>query len=230
MPASSASGRDSMACPDRASSESKPALRWCPVRALAPRHRPRILAHLVALEAHDRHLRFGYAATEEHIARYVDQLDFERDEVFGVFNRRLELVAMTHLAYLERGSSRSRSAEFGVSVLPRLRGRGLGARLFDVAALHARNRGVDTLIVHALAENAAMLRIARSAGALLERDGSDATARLRLPPENLASHFEELVATQTAEIDYTLKRQARQIDDVMQSVCALIPGDATGDR
>lgn len=219
-----------MASLDRSPSERKPPLRWCPVRALAPRHRPRILAHILALEAYDRHLRFGYAATDEHIARYVDQLDFARDEIFGVFNRRLELVAMTHLAYLGRGSLPSRSAEFGVSVLPRLRGRGLGARLFDIAALHARNRGVDTLIVHALAENAAMLRIARSAGARLERDGSDATARLTLPPENLASHFEELVATQAAEIDYTLKRQVRQIDDVVQSVRELIPGDAPGDR
>lgn len=219
-----------MATVDRSSSARKPALRWCPVRALAPRHRPRIVAHLLGLDANDRHLRFGYAATDGHIARYVDQLEFERDEVFGVFNRRLELVAMTHLAYLERGESALRSAEFGVSVLPRLRGRGLGARLFEVAALHARNRGVDTLIVHALAENAAMLRIARSAGALLERDGSDATARLRLPPENLASHFEELVATQAAEMDYTLKRQVRQIDNVVQSVCALIPGDAPGNR
>lgn len=219
-----------MATVDRSSSARKPALRWCPVRALAPRHRPRIVAHLLGLDANDRRLRFGYAATDGHIAHYVDQLEFERDEVFGVFNRRLELVAMTHLAYLERGESPLRSAEFGVSVLPRLRGRGLGARLFEVAALHARNRGVDTLIVHALAENAAMLRIARSAGALLERDGSDATARLRLPPENLASHFEELVATQAAEMDYTLKRQVRQIDNVVQSVCALIPGDAPGNR
>ena len=31
--------------------------------------------------------------------RYVDGLDFELDEVFGVFNRRLEIVALAHLAF-----------------------------------------------------------------------------------------------------------------------------------
>src|SRR5688572_11684915 len=155
---------------------------WCPVRALAPRHRSRILAHLLSLDDADRYLRFGTIASDAQITRYVEGLNFERDEIFGVFNRRLELVAMTHLAYA--GENR---AEFGVSVLPRMRGRGIAARLFDLAALHARNRGVDTLIVHALTENTAMLRIARNAGAVLQRDGPDSTARLKLPREDFTS-------------------------------------------
>ena len=82
---------------DRAGPAAAP-FRWCPIRALAPRHRARILTHLLALDEADRHLRFGYAASDSHVGRYVDQLDFERDEVYGVFNRRLELVAMARLA------------------------------------------------------------------------------------------------------------------------------------
>ena len=49
-----------------------------------------------------------------------------------------------------RAESNSPYAEFGVSVASHLRGRGYGDRLFDHAALHARNRGIDTLLVHAL--------------------------------------------------------------------------------
>ena len=33
------------------------------------------------------------------MSKYVDMLDFEHDEVFGIFNRRLELIAMAHLAH-----------------------------------------------------------------------------------------------------------------------------------
>jgi GNAT superfamily N-acetyltransferase len=170
---------------------------WIPVRSLAPRHRPRILAHLLALPEHDRYLRFGLVAGDSQIARYVDLIDFERDEVFGIFNRRLELVAMAHLADLGAGGP-GRAAEFGVSVLPQQRGRGLGARLFERAVLHARNRHVDTLIVHALSENTPMLRIARAAGAQVVRDGPESDALLELPPETLGSHLEALLARQAS--------------------------------
>lgn len=198
-------------------------LRWCPVRPLAPRHRPRILAHLMALEERDRYLRFGHAASDGQVSRYVDQLDFDRDELFGVFNRRLELVAMMHLAYLGQDLRRPTSAEFGVSVLPRARGRGLGKRLFDLAALHARNRGVDTMVIHALSENSAMLRIARQAGAVLDRAGPESTATLKLPPEDLASHLEEMVDTHASEVDYRVKHHVRMMGAVAQTLRELLP-------
>lgn len=190
---------------------SRPSTLWVPLRPLAARHRPRLLAHLLALDETDRYLRFGFVATDEQIGRYVQGLDFERDAIYGVFDRRLRLVAFAHLAFGTEGGATS--AEFGVSVLPRLRGRGIGARLFDHGVLLARNRGVETLVVHALTENAAMLRIAAKAGARVERDGPDATARLRVPPETLASNLGEIVERQVGEADYQLKRGARQLDE-----------------
>ena len=167
--------------------------RWVPIRSLSERHRPRVLTHLLSLEPHDRYLRFGYAANDAQIGRYVDLLDFHRDEVFGIFNRRLELIAMAHLAYLPDTPNEAPMAEFGVSVIGKARGRGYGARLFDHAVLHARNRHIDTLLIHALSENTAMLRIARNAGASLIRDGGESEARLKLPSETVGSHFEELL-------------------------------------
>ena len=73
--------------------------RWVPIRSLAPRHRERIGEHLLQLSDEDRYLRFGYRASDLQVRRYVDVLDFDRDEIFGIFNRRLVLVAMAHLAY-----------------------------------------------------------------------------------------------------------------------------------
>ncbi|MDH4060685.1 MAG: GNAT family N-acetyltransferase [Aquincola sp.] len=187
---------------------------WVPIRPLAQRHRGRILLHLLALNENDRYLRFGYAASDVQVALYVDLIDFNRDEVFGVFNRRLELIAQAHLAALPG----DQEAEFGVSVLPKARGRGFGARLFDRALLHARNHGIDTLVIHALTQNVPMLRIVRAAGATVERAGGESTARLRVPRDDLRSHIGQIVETGAAEIDYRLKVQAQRTANVLDVI------------
>jgi len=193
---------------------------WVPIRSLARRHRRRIKDHLLSLDERDRYLRFGYPASDEQITRYAMGLDFERDEVLGIFNRRLELVAMAHLAYEPQPQRQGKPAmaEFGVSVLNKARGRGFGARLFERAALHARNRGIETLFIHALSENAPMLKIARNAGAKVERDGSESEAWLRLPPDTVASHVGEAIERHMAELDFQFKRHVRVLGDIIDGV------------
>jgi RimJ/RimL family protein N-acetyltransferase len=195
---------------------------WVPIRSLTPRHRDRIVRHLLELQEQDRYLRFGHAASDEQVMRYVQLIDFERDEVLGIFNRRLRLVAMAHLAYLRDTEGATAScAEFGVSVAARARGRGYGGRLFDLAALHARNRGVQTLLIHALSENAPMLRIARHAGAEVVRDGGESQALLQLPHDTLASQVEQIVESEAAEWDYRFKRQAQRMERLKAALSAL---------
>ena len=188
-----------------------------PIRSLGPSHRERIAIHLMALDPHDRYLRFGYSANDEQIARYVAGLDFERDEIFGIYNRKLELLAVAHLAFADH-LQHDLCAEFGVSVLAKTRGRGYGSRLFERAVMHARNEGVDMLFIHALTENTAMIKIARNAGAQLERAGSETDAYLRLPPATLDSRMSELVEEQIALTDYRLKVQARNFRDFLDGV------------
>lgn len=202
------------------------AARWAtfliPIRSLGPGHRERIAAHLRLLDGPDRYLRFGHHVTDEQIARYVAALDFDRDEVFGIYNRRLELLAVAHLAFAG-SSDAAEPAEFGVSVSKHARGRGYGTRLFDRAVMHARNAGVDRMYVHALSENAAMLHIARSAGATMERHGGETEAFLRLPPATTASRVSEALDEQLAQTDYQLKLHAhnwRQLIDGVQEVRA----------
>lgn len=203
----------------------KPRRIWVPVRSLTSRHRGRILTHLLALDEHDRYLRFGFAASDAQVRHYTDTLDFERDELFGIFNRRLELIAMAHLAYapLPGTAAGKAVAEFGVSVGAKARGRGLGARLFDHAILHARNRGIDTLFIQALSENTAMLKIARNAGASVVREGPESEAFLDLPPDNLATQVGEMVEGQAAEWDYRLKAQAQLVHHVMEALVGAKP-------
>ena len=191
-----------------------------PIRSLGANHRPRIATHLLSLSAHDRYLRFGYSAQDEQIHRYVEGLDFERDEIFGIYNRKLDLIAMAHLACAEEESCDS-CAEFGVSVLASARGRGYGARLFERAAMHAANEGISLMFIHALSENDAMLKIARNAGARIEREGSESEAFLQLPTSTLDSRMAEMVEQTVALTDYRIKVQAKQFWRVLAEIQAV---------
>lgn len=182
-------------------------LQWVPVKRLGAGDRQAMLRHLIGLDEHDRYLRFGYAANDPQIERYVDGIDLARDDLFGVFNHRLSLVALAHLAY--DPDPAVKVAEYGVSVSTHMRGRGFGKRLFAHAILFARNRGIDVLQVHALSENQPMLRIAAGAGAHVERAGSEAEACLRLPAADAGSRWEAWLETHAAGIDYSLKQLQR---------------------
>lgn len=191
--------------------------RWIPIRRLGERHRARLLGHLLRLNERDRYLRFGHAASDATLQRYVRALDFSRDEVFGIFSRRLELVATSHLAYVPEDEVApegtpvppGRMVEFAVSVLPAARGRGYGDRLFGHAIRHLRNQDVDRMFIHALSENTTMLHIARKAGALVTRSGGDAEAWLQLPRHSLGSRLQEWLDAHAAELSYGLRRQVR---------------------
>ena len=180
------------------------------VRELDDTHRAAALSHFLALEADDRHLRFGSPTSDAIIERYVANLNFNRDALFGVFNDALDLVGIAHLAYVPSANDGTRSAEFGVSVLHDDRHRGLGAALLARAAVHARNTHIDTLFVHCLAKNKAMMRLAQKLGMRVEFAYGDADAYLILPPANAQSILHEASQEQMADLDYALKANLKQ--------------------
>lgn len=188
-----------------------------PIISMTPEHAPELKAHMLALDVQDRYLRFGYQANDAQIERYVDQLDFERDDIFGIFNRKLQIVAMAHVAIM-REPGREALAEFGVTVSSYARGRGYGARLFERAVMHARNEKVTLMYIHALSENAPMIRIARNAGATIERDGAETDAYLRLPKRDLDSRLSEVLANQYAKANFHAKEDAQRFWSFMDDV------------
>lgn len=175
-----------------------------PIRQISARFQPQIAIHLLALGERDRYLRFGYAASDQQIRDYVKDIDFESDAVYGIFNRKLRLIAMAHLARMDNGAFGA-SAEFGVSVLEHARGRGYGKLLFERAATHAVNIGVERLYIYALSENTAMLHIAHKAGAVIEHMGGESEAWVRLPEPTFGSLLEERLASHVGYVDYWLK-------------------------
>jgi RimJ/RimL family protein N-acetyltransferase len=184
-----------------------------PVRELHAGHRDEILRHLLLLNEEDRRLRFGTQTPDEVIQHYVEGLDFNRDAIFGSFDSQLNLIGMAHLAYLPKTKGQPQAAEFGVSVLPNGRGQGIGTALLARASVHSRNTRIETLFVHCLANNKAMMHLAQKAGMRVEYAYGDADAFLKLPPANPGTIVEEAANEQWADFDYALKENFKRTND-----------------
>lgn len=189
------------------------------VRILTSADRGRLLTHFLSLGDDDRLLRFGQAAPDHVIESYVRGIDFVKDTVFGVFDSQLQLVGVGHLAYLP-ADKKGRTAEFGVSVLESARGRGVGTKLFERAAIRSRNTHVTTLYIHCLSRNATMMHIARKSGMKIERAYGEADAWLSLEPADHHSIVSEMLQEQAAVFDYAMKRMTRQTQTLIKSLTA----------
>lgn len=208
------SGNNPANTPAAAAERERPAVR---VKELSERDRHRILRHFLALDARDRHLRFGSRLSDELVTQYVNRLDFSRDTIFGVYNSKFKLVGVGHLAFAPReahpdsvsATLKERVAEFGVSVSVSGRGLGVGSKLFERAAIHCRNADVDMLYMHCLSSNQVMIHIAKKAGMEIHRDHGEADAYLKLLPASPGTVFKEAVEEQVASLDYALKANTR---------------------
>ena len=169
------------------------------IAQLGPHHRARVLQHFAGLSASDLWLRFGYVVTEEALRRYVRHLHFSRDALFGIFDDEAQLLALGHLGFDK--SAASKTAEFGLSVIPEMRRRGFGLRLLKRAAAHARNRGATHLMMTYVPENEALKNLAQRAAMHLVQDQDEPRAYLKLAPPSAASLMDETFSEMLAAID-----------------------------
>lgn len=155
----------------RSSTESAPSPDAArPMRRFGPADAPRILAHLLALDADDRLLRFSYAIRDEGIDAYVTKLDFARDHVHGLCSTHGDIVALAHVA------EHQGEVDFGLSVAPCYRRRGLGRALFCHVIALARLRDAARVVCHSVSP--AVLHMATSSG--FRRPGGCLVAPLTL--------------------------------------------------
>jgi GNAT superfamily N-acetyltransferase len=145
-------------------------------------------------------MRFGISISDRGVRSYLARIDFERDAIFGVSDDQLRLAGAAHLA---RAGAH---AELGISVLAGVRGRGIGGALLARAHTHARNWGVRTLFMHCLAENAAIMHLARKQGMQVVAAAGEADARLALPPADASSYLGAVFEQRVALFDYALKQ------------------------
>ena len=152
-----------------------------PVR-LAAHDRPALLEHFKSLGTEDRRLRFGNPFGDPGLEAYVARIDFAQDDVIAVRDECLRIVGAIHVARA------GQAAELGLSVLQGHRDVGIGTALFERALARVRNRGLSSIYIHCLVENAAMMHIARKLAMRVVRNGGETDAYLelgRLQPETL---------------------------------------------
>jgi GNAT superfamily N-acetyltransferase len=189
------------------------------IKELSERDRPYMLNHFLALSAEDRQLRFGAMLADEAVTKYVNNIDFTRDKIFGVYESTYNMVGVGHLAFappetlpaITDSPKVERVAEFGVSVAAPVRRMCVGTKLFDRAAIHCRNNGVDTLYIHCLASNRPMLCIAKKAGMEIHRDHGEVDGYLKLPDPNSATLLHEAVEERAASVDYALNQKFQRV-------------------
>ncbi len=170
---------------------------------LREHERGALLGHFLALGSEDRRLRFGSPIGDSAVHNYVERIDFADDGIYAIQDDRLQVVAAVHVART------GEAAELGLSVLPGYRGAHLGSALFGRAVMHLRNRGIATVYVHCLAENATMVHIARKHGMRLSTGACESDGRLELEPATAHTHLMEWVHDQRAFAVQAVRQQAR---------------------
>jgi RimJ/RimL family protein N-acetyltransferase len=156
-----------------------------PIVGLRESDRPYLQMHFLCLGREDRRLRFGAGVASQSIRDYVARIDFVRDRLFAVQGEEGSLAAVAHIVVS------GDTAEIGLSVVAGARRRGFGTALLARAIDHLRNLGVRRAFMHCLAENHAMMRIARNAGARIETYGAENEAWLCLAPATSDSFHRE---------------------------------------
>lgn len=126
-------------------------------------------AHLLRLEPKDRYLRFWGGAKDEVIRDYCARLDWSATVIVGAFvgadlRGVIELVRVRLVPHL--------AAEVALSVEGPWQNAGVGTELMRRMLTIARNRCIDRVYMHCLAENTRMQKIARKFEAnLILHDG-----------------------------------------------------------
>jgi GNAT superfamily N-acetyltransferase len=174
------------------------------IQRLGERDRSAVRAHFVALPADDRRLRFGSTLATGTIVDYVEGIDFARDALLGLYDPNGRLIGVAHVALGDD------DAELGISILPEHRRRGAGSALFSRAVAHARDCNVSKVYMHCLAENVAMMRIARRSGMKIVTALGDADAYLALSRPRASETAQECAPDPIALYDSALKANAQR--------------------
>lgn len=134
------------------------------IRKLWPHEWHRFRDHLLRLDKSSRRLRFAHAVADSFIEDYASRMTDMGALVVGAFVDD-EVRAAAELRKF--GDTWGREAEAAFSVERPFQDQGLGTELMGRVIRAARNRGVNSLYMSCLAENARMQSIARKHDASL---------------------------------------------------------------
>lgn len=148
---------------------------------LQPADRDRVWAHLMGLSAIDRQSRFGYAISDEGMARWLNTWDWETGMMWHPHGPNDPIVALVQLAPLQE-----EKWEMAFSVSPCARGLGWAHRLRDhgLALAQSLTPG-GQVVLQGSAWNRALVRVCQ--GAHVQIQQGDLLAVFDLPMKEKAA-------------------------------------------
>lgn len=159
-------------------------------RKLLPTDLSEFRAHLLRLSPDDRQSRFWASVTDRAIADYCTRMDWMKAIIIGCF----EDGRLRGAAELRFEDPRADwRAEVAVTVEGAFQGQGIATELLGQLIVIARNRGVKSLIMLCLLDNARMQRIARHYEGELKIEDGQVEAGIAMPfPTHLSLMQEAL--------------------------------------
>jgi acetyltransferase len=151
------------------------------LRPVRPEDEPVIVEAFRRLDPADVRLRF-FAPIKElphEMAARLTQIDYDREMALIGFGDGGGLSGPVGIARLSADPD-NLQAEFAVIVRSDLKGRGIGGLIMRELIAYARTRDIGTLVGDVLAENSAMLALARELGFTAETEDSG-IVRVKLP-------------------------------------------------
>ncbi len=127
-------------------------------RKLLPSELPQFRDHLLRLSPYDRHARFSGGVGPAYIEQYCRKFDWLTGILIGAFEDG-QLRGVAELRWLEPGFGRR--AEVAITVEEAHQDQGVGTELLRRTIVHARNRGLTSIVMLCLTDNGRVQSIIR---------------------------------------------------------------------
>lgn len=161
--------------------------------------------HLKNLSETDRYTRFCYNIKDENIDQFILSMLYHFDD-HHLFTATLgdKILGFGHLA--REGDN----WELAVSVEGSHQGQGVADRLMDFMVDWGTTRGVHSVFMHCITQNAKIQHLARKHGLrMVERDGAEITSRVDLPMPTPLDYTTEYIREQHELYNQIKDLQAR---------------------
>jgi len=162
-------------------------------------------SHLKDLSTVDRYTRFCYNIKDENIDQFILSILYNAGD-HHLFTAEVDgkLVGFGHLA--REGSN----WELAVSVDSNYQGQGVANSIMDFMIDWGTTRGVHSVFMHCITQNAKIQHLARKHGLrMVERDGSEITSRVDLPPATPMDYTADFFREQRDLLDQMSEIQRR---------------------
>lgn len=148
------------------------------VKRLSPKYAPALLEHLMRLDKQSVYDRFCVAANHEFLQRYVDQMDFAKSGIYGVFDQELTLIGVGECVVYKNNEE---EAEVAFSIEVEHQGKGLGNRLMKKLIQFAKANSINKLNMYCLRTNSKSLHLAKKYGLNLTHERGEVSTTIGLP-------------------------------------------------